>query len=135
MAHPFDIDELRQRLMSARSAERFVPFVEHAEPGWAPAPCCCHSNVDWWAARHEDFIPVRGWLVFDFSRASTELIDVVRFTAHSVLQGPDEALIDITPTRAKARYPFVLHPGTPDEFGKIVEILGLAYIDCHRSMS
>lgn len=135
MEQSFDIDDLRRRLVGARATERFVPLVDASAPGWTPSPRSCHSNVDWWAARHPGFTAVRGWLVFDFSRASTELIDVVRFAAHSVLQGPDETLIDITPTRAKGRYPFIAHPGEGDEYAQIVQRRGIAYVDCRRSMS
>lgn len=135
MAHAFNIDGLRARLMRARATERFVPLVETSEPGWTPSFNACHRNVDWWVERHAGFRPVRGWLVFDFARASSELIDIVRFTAHSVLQGPGETLFDITPSRARGVYPFIGHPGTSEEYAEIVEILGIAYVDCRRSMS
>jgi hypothetical protein len=132
MARPFNIDGLQARLMHARATERFVPLVETSEPSWTPAFNACHSNVDWWVQRHAGFRAVRGWLVFDFSRASTELIEVVRFVAHSVLQGPDETLIDITPTLAKRRYPFIVHPGGSNEYAQIVQGQGIAYVDCRR---
>ncbi len=135
MACTYEFSDLRGRLMRARQAERFVPYAEPHEPGWSPAEQRCHENVAWWTSRHEGFTAVRGWLVFDFARASVGLIPVVRFTAHSVLQGPDETLTDITPTRAIGRYPFVLHPGDPEEFVELVEGLDIGYIDCHTSMS
>lgn len=135
MAQPFNIDRLPARLMQARASERFVPLVDASEPSWTPAFNACHSNVERWVQRHAGFRVVRGWLVFDFARASNELIGIVRFVAHSVLQGPGENLLDITPSRARGVYPFVGHPGTDEEYAEIVEILGITQIDCRTSMS
>ncbi len=133
MARTDDIDDLGRRLMQARAAERFVPYVEAREVDWAPLAQDCHRTVEQWAARHGGFAAVRGWLVFDFARVSLDLIGLVRFAAHSVLQAPDEKLIDITPSRAAGRYPFVVHPGTQGEFLALVEWLGIAYVDCRKS--
>lgn len=121
---------LGERLMRARQAERLIPYAPRTTSDWQPAAQLCHENVRWWVARHEACSPAYGWLVFDFARASLDIIDIVRFAAHSVLHDPQVGLIDITPSRGAGRYPFVLHPGPAEEFAELVERRGASFIDC-----
>ncbi len=123
---------LDHRLMHARKAERLVPYAIRATSDWKPTPQLCHENVRWWVARHEGCSIAAGWLVFDFSRASNGVIDIVRFVAHSALYDPQDGLIDITPSRGAGRYPFVLHPGPAGEFAELVSA-GTTFLDCRAA--
>ncbi|MGO7960582.1 hypothetical protein [Rhizobium leguminosarum] len=31
---------------------------------WRPKVADCHANADYWAAHHEGYAPVRGWLAY-----------------------------------------------------------------------
>jgi hypothetical protein len=116
--------------MRARMASRLVPYRTIEAAGWKPAPGECHRNVDRIVAHCRQFSPVRGWLIFDMDTGSGGLVSVVRFAAHSVVQTDDEQLVDITPSPGAGRYPFIIHPGPPEEFRMLVEHWSLPYVDC-----
>ena len=45
----------------------------------------------------------------------------MQFVAHSVVESPDGTLVDITPSFASQRYPFIRHPGSEKDFIDLVE--------------
>ena len=59
---------------------------------------------------------MRGWLIFEFGG----LFGFVRFNSHSVIEQQDGTLIDITPSRASRRYPFIRHAGSEEDFIELV---------------
>lgn len=50
------------------------------------------------------------------------------FQAHSVID-ENGVLLDITPSQASRRYPFIRHDGSEDDFVEAVEDLGASRID------
>jgi hypothetical protein len=55
-------------------------------------------------------------MVFDYYTTSQGRAPIVKFVAHSVLELDDGSLIDITPSAASQRYPFLRHHGSDEEF-------------------
>ena len=70
---------------------------------WQPQLNDCHANVTEACAHDPSYLPVRGWLYFDFGG----LIDRVQFLAHSAIRAPDGVVYDITPQQASQQYPFL----------------------------
>jgi hypothetical protein len=120
-----DFLELGRRLYERRTEAVVVPFVERSLGVWRPDPNECHRNCDWWVLHNPDCKAIRGWLLFDFGGFLT----FVRFNAHSVLQEAGGNLIDITPSQASQRYPFMQHPGEEAEFISLVDGLKLVRFD------
>jgi hypothetical protein len=60
-------------------------------------------------------------MFFDFATTSEGLIPAVRFSSHSVVEQADGTLIDITPSQARQRYPFIKHHGDEDDFVNLVD--------------
>ena len=58
---------------------------------------------------------MRGWLFFDFG-----VFGFVRFNAHSVVEEANGNFIEITPSRASQRYPFIRHEGKEEDFISLV---------------
>jgi hypothetical protein len=88
---------------------RNVRFLD----GTAPSRNKCHENVDTWVRQNPQDRAVNGWLV------SGLVID-----RHSVVQGHDGQLFDITPL--DYRVGFVRHPGTDNEFWSLPRQVNLA---------
>jgi hypothetical protein len=107
-------------LYARRPEAVVVPYEAKPMASGLPAEQDCHINAGRWVLEHPDHKVVRGWMVFDYNQISEGLHPVCRFTAHSVVETPDGRLIDLTPSRASQRYPFLRHPGSEDEFNTIV---------------
>jgi hypothetical protein len=104
--------ELGKRLYGFRETAVIVPYVEKSSVDWIPVEQECHANVDNWALRNPTSKAVRGWMYFNL---------LGMFTAHSIVEDENGVLLDITPSRAAQRYPFIRHPGSESEFVELVE--------------
>lgn len=107
-------DEYERDLCARGETASFVPFKPDAGfDGWEPSVGGCHDNVDHWVRHHSGYTAVRGWLAYASYGG-----ELVGYTAHSIVRGPDGILFDITPlydTNAK-RAPFVTHVGDDATF-------------------
>ena len=65
-----------------------------------------------WVRHNPNYRVVHGWVCFE----SFSFFGFIRFTAHSVVEDETGKLWDITPNRAADSYPFIRHPGDPEEF-------------------
>ena len=121
----FDIDAYAARLYERRS-EGIITGVAQASIGdWTPSGHDCHANVTDWCEHHPGHIPVRGWLYFNFDN----LLPIVRFNAHSVIENEKGELFDITPSKASQRYPFIRAEESEEEFAFLVEELNTTIIN------
>ena len=77
----------------------------------------CHANATEFHLQDPSYVPVRGWLYFDFRGLLTH----VKFVAHSVVRAPDGQLWDITPVDTPARYPFLAATEGEDDYASLVE--------------
>ena len=84
---------------------------------WRPIENDCHGNVTTLCERDQSYVPIRGWLYFDFGGMS----DRVKFLAHSAVRGPDGVLYDITPSCASRQYPFICAEESEDDYAQLVE--------------
>lgn len=130
-----ELIELGKALYESRQEAVEVPFEPRRSKDWAPAEGQCHYNVDYWVLAHPGTRAVRGWLVFDFETTSMGLMPLVRFTAHSVVEDADGRLVDITPSNASQRYPFLRHLGSDDQFEQLVTTRMLVHLDHDTSVS
>lgn len=130
-----ELRELGKALYERRQEAAVVPFDERRGADWAPVENQCHYNVDRWVSEHPGTRAVRGWLVFDFEKTSMGLVHVVRFTPHSVVEDEDGRLVDITPSGASRRYPFLRHTGSDEEFEQLVTSRMLVHLDHDTSVS
>jgi hypothetical protein len=100
-----------------------IPFRSASLEEWKPEVADCHRNVDAWVKAHPDCKAVRGWVTYAwFSDNSTGL------TAHSVVQGADGELFDITPLEReslRSGMRFIRHVGDEESFA----------IERHRNLS
>ena len=114
-------------LYRRRGESVIAPYVQRSIESWKPEPKQCHRNVDIWVAGAPGSRAVRGWMLFDVAEASLGLLNYVLFEAHSVVEenGP---LVDIAPSSASRRYPFIRHPGDDQDFKKLVEHVGISTI-------
>ena len=94
-----------------------MPLAVVSLGAWTPAPNDCHANVGTWCKNMPEYIAVRGWLYFDF----VDALSYVLFNAHSVIRDPDGRLLDITPTLASQRYPFLATEETEGEYAQLVD--------------
>jgi hypothetical protein len=95
--------------------------------GTLPPPGACHQNADRFAKENPGARVARGWVTYADFGLSTGL------TAHSVTQGQDGQLFDITPLeneRYRVGMQFVPHTGTEQEFVTMKE-LGI-FIECPK---
>ena len=95
---------------------------------WTPDEHECHGNVTTLCEVSSNHSPVRGWLYFDFGG----FLAYVRFNTHSVVIDEHGELLDITPTRASERYPFIRAEEGEKEYANLIEALGrrdLKFID------
>jgi hypothetical protein len=116
------VEELAAYLYKHRGEAKAVPFAEYQLADWRPTPNDCHRNVDHWVAQNPGYRAVRGWLVFDF-RINGPLLGMrphFRFNAHSTVRSPDGTIVDITPSYASQRYPFMPHPFDEQSFVALV---------------
>ena len=91
-----------------------VPFRDvRFQDRTAPSRNNCHETVDGWIRENLEDRAVNGWLV------SGLIID-----RHSVVEGPDGHLFDITPL--EYRVAFIRHPGTDEEFWSLPAQVNLA---------
>jgi hypothetical protein len=68
-----------------------VPFKAVPPDSERPQIAHCHENVDAWVAMHPGSVAVRGWVIY--ARCGP----ILMLTAHSVVQGSNGELFDITP--------------------------------------
>ncbi len=111
-------------LYARHDAGVVVPFVEKEGDGWAPAQGMCHANAKRWVAENPGCKAVPGWMVFDL-----RFWGRFRFSAHSVIEEADGTRIDITPSPASRRYPFLQHDGEHEEFLKLIGSLMVQDLD------
>jgi hypothetical protein len=117
-----EIGRLGTRLYARRQNGVVIPYVEKHGAEWAPEQNWCHANVSRWVAENPGCKAVHGWLVFD-------LFLWARFSAHSVAEEPDGTLIDITPSHASRRYPFLPHEGDANAFVRLIDELRIQDLD------
>ncbi len=77
-----------------------------------PTPHRCHDNVREFVEKYPKCTHIRGFLVAN----RQPIADTTLVIAHSAVGAPDGSLNDITPSELAARYPFVPHAGTPEDF-------------------
>ena len=117
------VEELRRLLPTAKVHEYSALFP-------AARTHECHVNADQFASNNEGYRVVRGWLFFDFRSALPfGMAPFVRFSAHSVVEGPDGERYDITPTLASKCYPFIEHPFGNEDFERLIDGRHLSNID------
>lgn len=119
---------LAAELYKRRDDGVIVPFVVVEVEGWKPEANDCHGN-----ARHyvlsmlvrgePDCKVAHGWLYFERSRRGCPT-----FIPHSMVETA-EGLIDITPSNAVRRYPFVRDHSPPGEFLRLIERHGIIHLD------
>jgi hypothetical protein len=84
---------------------------------WQPTAHDCHANATQIHLHSASYLPVRGWLYFDFGGH----LDRVQFLAHSAIRAPDGELWDVTPSHASQEYPFIPAEDSEDEYAARVE--------------
>ena len=113
----------------ARRAEGIIVRPATVQIGdWTPDEHECHGNVTPFCEVSFNHSPVRGWLYFDFGG----LLPFVRFNTNSVVMDEHSMLLDITPTRASERYPFIRAEESEREYAELFEALkrrGLRHVD------
>jgi hypothetical protein len=124
-----DLKELARKLYERRAEAVVVPYEDREGSDWKPSERDCHNNVDRWVLENPDTRSVRGWIVFDFEKTSRGLMPMVRFTPHSVVEEADGRLVDITPSKASQRYPFLPHADSDGSFEEIVTANQLENLD------
>ncbi len=117
-----ELAQLCTHLYARREDGVVIPYVEKQGAGWLPEHNWCHANVDRWIAENQGYKAVRGWLVFN-------LFFRMRFSAHSMVEEADGTLIDITPSNASRRYPFLRHEGDGDAFMRLVGGFRIQHLD------
>lgn len=120
---PADLESLAAELFFRMKEASFVPITEVSLLGWYPAEQDSENNVATWIQRNPGHEQVRGFLCFNF----TALLGFYRFCPHSMVRIANGTLIDITPTRARKRYPFIEHVGTAELFERSTHLLGLDF--------
>ncbi|MDB5976951.1 MAG: hypothetical protein JWR07_3711 [Nevskia sp.] len=122
----FDLQAYGRRLYECRDSGVLVPRAQLVIGDWSPQPNHCHANAS--VARDNDpnLEAVRGWVFFAFGY----LLDLVRFTAHSVVRTRDgQLLYDITPNRASQQYPFIVAEESEEAFRQLVEDANVQHLD------
>lgn len=109
---------LAQSLYQRKSTARVVAY-RHVDDGYREN--FCHANAADYAAKNPGWKVVHGWLIFDFEADTSGLLTIVRFNPHSIVENRDGERMDVTPSRASRRYPFLDHVGTPSDFARIVQ--------------
>jgi hypothetical protein len=119
-----ELRQLAKRLYRRRGKAVIVPFVEVTYEDWKPQHNDCHTNVNMWVLTHDGCNAIRGWVYFAKGRGGYP-----RFVPHSVVETEDGKLIDITPTLAAQRYPFLPHVGREGDFLRLIDKHKLIYLD------
>jgi hypothetical protein len=114
---PVELPEYSQVLFRRRLEGVLVRRAAVSIGKWEPTPNTCHSNVDQWCRHMTEYAPIRGWLYFDFEDA----LPHVMFNAHSVVRAPDGQLLDITPSQASRRYPFLIATEPEEEYFRLID--------------
>jgi hypothetical protein len=109
---------LSQSLYRRKSAAQVVDY-RHVDDSYLEN--FCHKNAADYAAKNPGWKVVHGWLIFDFEADTHGLLTLVQFNPHSILENQDGERLDVTPSRASRRYPFLDHVGTPLDFARIVD--------------
>jgi hypothetical protein len=92
------IDELVSRIPTAK-----IVRVEEVTIGeWAPKENLCHDNVKMLCKNNSSYKHIYGWLYSNNSE-----FGFINFMFHSVAQNEQGELIDITPSSARRKYPFL----------------------------
>lgn len=91
--------------------------VEVNLDGWQPRENECHANASEIHLRNSAYVPVRGWLYFDFGN----YLDRVQFLAHSAVRTPEGGFCDVTPSRASQDYPFIPAEESEQEFAALIQ--------------
>jgi hypothetical protein len=120
------LGDLARELFERRHDAAPVPFRDCSGPDFEPTRQDCHGNVDRWVRLNPDCQPIRGWLVIEHLDEG-----YCRFVAHSVVRDAVGRLFDLTPPGMAARYPFIQHPHTGEEFTLMLARRGLVHIDHH----
>lgn len=120
---------LAGELYERRDEGVIVPFVAVEIEGWEPEANDCHGN-----ARHYVLCAlvrgetacrvVHGWLYFERSRRGCPT-----FIPHSMVETAEGKLIDITPSDAARRYPFIRDRSPPGAFLKLIEQHEILHLD------
>lgn len=118
--------ELARELFGRRHEAISVPFRDCTAADFEPTRQDCHGNVARWGRLHPDHQPMRGWLVIEHLDRG-----YCRFVAHSVVRDEQGRLFDLTPPGMAARYPFLQHPYTAEEFVLMLARSGLVHLDHH----
>lgn len=127
-------DGLKQyaaRLHERRGEAALLQWADVSIGDWRPTPNECHGNVTTICERDSSYTAVRGWLYFDFD----DLLDQVKFVAHSAVRTPDGTLCDITPSNASQQYPFIPAEETEKIYSQLVEGSGITelwHVKDHR---
>jgi hypothetical protein len=122
-----EIDRLIQELSRLLTEAKVYPF----EPLFPDAkPHECHRNVHAFVASNDGYRAVGGWLFFDYRNAFLlGIVPTIRFTAHSLVQDENGLMLDITPSQASQRYPFIEHPFGHDDFVQLVDGRQLSHVE------
>jgi hypothetical protein len=119
-----DLNQLAAELYERRHQSVFVPGAIAYIGDWTPAENQCHDNVDFWVKHNPTHGPVHGFLYFSFAGA----MPYVWFNAHCIVRTEDDQLIDITPSKASQRYPFIEHFGPWELFVEAGKQIRLEYL-------
>ena len=125
-----ELQRLARRLYRRRGEGVIVPFVRVELDEWRPQEQDCHANVTYWVLGQldrEECKAVRGWLYLERSVRGCP-----SFVSHSVVETAEGKLIDITPSGAENRYPFIRHKGRAGTYERLLERHGLIALDYER---
>jgi hypothetical protein len=137
MSQPRPLTQLAAQLYQLRHTGNIIPLVkvgvgDDSDPeNWRPKPKLCHHNVDVWVWKCPEYEAIRGWVVFEDFATNPHFRrnPFVRFAAHSIIRAPDGKLLDITPNFMSQPYPFMIHPGTTEEFDQLRKDYDVMHID------
>lgn len=114
---PDDLNAYAARLFARIGDAVMLQRVEVNLDGWTPQLNECHANATEIHSRNGAYVPVRGWLYFDFGG----LLDRVQFLAHSAVLTPDGELCDVTPSVASQDYPFISAEESEEDYAALVQ--------------
>ncbi len=125
MTTTFDLQKHALSVYARRGEAVIVPSRTVHGSNWSPAERECHDNVERWTEENPQHAPVGGWLLSDYEG----LRPFVTLHAHSVVRCEDGSLMDITPSRTLAAYPFIEADLPYREFREIVVALNISRIN------
>lgn len=115
-----DLDDYRAAICKALPSATVIPFVAVSPDCWQPKVAGCHPNVNRFVDENPGHTAVRGW-----ATVGTDGGTQILLTGHSVVQGSDSHLFDITPLESESIRPtmrFVLHVGSDEEFFRLTNL-------------